>query len=368
MKSLLIVIYIIIHICHIESTDQFIKLSLLKQYEGYLLELYMGKDKIKLHSKLDTLRNDSFISNRTYKESNNFPTIYISEQTYNHIDGKSYSYKIYKDAIQFENNISLQNFMFSTFRTIIPPITDSISISYLSQYNPNSLINLLYDNGYINKKVFFISNEDSLLYIGKTLSMKHLFKGECMISQEKWGCPLYSVKLNNKIINTGGYYAEIDSTERVIQFPVKLFNEFINKLFGGFIERGICSYNRFYSENRYICQCNIVDHISDLEIGLGYNLFYINKHRLFFEYERFCILVVESTDKNNVVLGTDFLFYYSVELDFELKKIALYGDGLLVKNNINVIVKWIALKIEICCLLFGLGLHFYEYVFKKYFI
>lgn len=368
MKSLLIVIYILIHIYHIESTDQFIKLSLLKQYEGYLLELYFGKDKIKLKTKLDTLRNDSFISNRTYKESDNFPTIYISEQTYNHTDGKSYSYKIYNDTIQFKNNISLQNFMFSTFRTIFPPITDSISISYLSQHNPNSLINLLYDNGYINKKVFFISNEDSSLYIGKTLSMKHLFKGECMISQNKWGCPLYSVKLNNKIINAGGYYAEIDSTERVIQFPIKLFNEFINKLFGGFIERGICSYNRFYSENRYICQCNIVDHISDLEIGLGYNLFYINKHRLFFEYERFCVLVVETTDKNNIVLGTDFLFYYSVELDFELKKISLYGDGLLVKNNINVIVKWIALKIEICCLLFGLGLYVYEYVFKKYFI
>ena len=38
------------------------------------------------------------------------------------------------------------------------------------------------------------------------------------------------------------------------------------------------------------------------------------------------------------------------------------------KNNINVIVKWIALKIEICCLLFGLGLYVYEYVFKKNFI
>ena len=368
MKPLLIVIYIIIHFSHIESTDQFIKLSLLNKYEGYLLEFYIGKDKTKIKTKLDTLKNDSFISNRTYKESDSFPTTYISERTYNHSDGKSYSYKIYKDTIQFENNISLQNYMFFTFRTIFPPITDSISLSYLSQHNPNSLISLLYDNGYINKKVVFISNEDSSLYIGKALTMKHLFKGECIISEDKWGCPFYSMKLNNKIINAGGYYAEIDSTERVIQFPTKLFNDFINKLFGSFIERGICSYSRFYSENRYICQCSIVDHISDLEIGLGYNLYYINKQRMFFEYERFCILVIEATDRNNIVLGTDFLFYYSIELDYDLKKISLYGDGLLVKNNINVYIKWIALKFAICCLLFGLGLYVYEYVFKKCYV
>ena len=34
-------------------------------------------------------------------------------------------------------------------------------------------------------------------------------------------------------------------------------------------------------------------------------MFYINKHRLFFEYERFCVLVVETTDKNNIVLIDD---------------------------------------------------------------
>lgn len=367
--GLIFILSIISKFCLTQEKNNYVMLSLTRGMFGYAIEYHIGKDKIRVDSMLDLVNDDSYMSNKKYLNSENFPqNKYISEGFYRKNDNKI-PFKVYTDVISFDNEITINDFQFITFNVTTPPFKDSISLSYASVYNKNSFVNMLYNNGYISKKKVFVSKEERTVYIGnKNIPQKtnsSYSTGTCSIYHNKWGCQFYSMTLENKTIINNNYYVEIDSNENNILLPKELFKQFEQILFKKYIDNKTCTYSIFYTQYRFICYCNILRSISTLELGIGYNIFSFEGRKLFLEYEDFCIMNIMESDYENIILGRDFISEYSIELDYESKKLSFISNKLNITRNNLLYIRWYMLNTIIFTLIFGISILIINYNLHK---
>ena len=347
-----------------QEKNNYVMLSLTTGVYGYATECYIGKDKIRVESRLDLVKDETYMSNARYLKSENFPqNNYISEGVYTTNDNKI-PYKVYTDVILFDKENTINDFQFITFNVTNPPFKDSISLSYASVYNKNSFINKLYNNGYISKKKVFFSKEERTVYIGdKNIPQKtnnSYSTGTCSIYHNKWGCQFYSMTLDNKTIINNKYYVEINPNENIL-LPKELFKQFEEILFKRYIDEKICTYGMFYSQYRFICYCNILRLISTLELRIGYNVFSFEGRKLFLEYEEFCVMNLLESDYENIILGKEFITEYSLELDYDSKKVTFISDKLNITRNNLLYIRWYVLNTVIFTLIFGISILIINY-------
>ena len=93
-----------------QEKNNYVMLSLTTGVYGYATECYIGKDKLRVESRLDLVKDESYMSNARYLKSENFPrNNYISEGVYTTNDNKI-PYKVYTDVILFDKENTINDF------------------------------------------------------------------------------------------------------------------------------------------------------------------------------------------------------------------------------------------------------------------
>lgn len=248
----------------------------------------------------------------------------INKETYN-------SLKLLNTFIFPNWNVTVKNIIFHYGN-----FSDTfISLSYKSGKNPESFINVLYNENMIKERMFsFIKVNEDLLYFGRPLDelKNKKFEGYCKIKKDNWGCNIINVYLGDYPLQYKNY-ALFDTRTLTILVPPKFIKDLETHIFGKLFDRNQCNYDTFYTHDVYICNCGILKKFPNITFAIGNYLYSVPPESLFFYFEDFCILNIEKNTEDYFVLGTTFLKLFDVNFHFDQQTITFSSNDTLIQLN-----------------------------------
>lgn len=242
------------------------------------------------------------------------------------------------DSLKLSNTFIFPNWN-STVKNIIfhyGNFSDNyFSLSYKSGKNPESFINVLYNEKKISERTFsFIKVYEDLLYFGRPLDdhKNKKFEGYCKIKKDKWGCNIINVYLGDYPLQYKNY-GLFDTRTLTILVPPRFIKDLDTHVFGKLFEKNQCSYDAFYTHYVYICNCGIINKFPNITFAIGNYLYSISSEKLFFYFEDFCLLNIEKNTEDYFVLGTTFLKLFDVNFHFDQQTITFSSNDTLIQLN-----------------------------------
>lgn len=203
---------------------------------------------------------------------------------------------------------------------------DFISLAYPTKNYSDSLIVLLKTNNFIDKLKF--SFIDQKLYFGEPPieAKQNLYKGECKIQNEQWGCYFKNIYVDNIKVFEVNSYSLLSTSEGKIFVPKEFFQMLENNVMKRYMDNKICSLYESKGIPYFLCYCGVISGFPKIQFEIGNYIFELKTNTIFEEYDGFCILLIEKNIKGNYfILGSPFLKSFSEEFDFEKGIVTFYS-------------------------------------------
>lgn len=300
--------------------------SILKIQDKFCLLLKVGDINNKMVFEIDIQGNLSYVTSRIfprdyYNNSKSLGYIHIkslnNETASEHLMDYLYFndngivakdfhfYYIYNDGIQY----------------------NTLSFAYDTKNDKNSLINLLKKQKYIDKLQMTLEVIDQYgsIFVGsfQRESLSLLKKANCTIDNNKWGCYVNELYLNNKPLLGTPLYATFTTKSSKILVPQNVYDFFEKEVLDKLIKQKICYKNNHHYvcyKKRMVMIPNMTLSIEDYFFELTYKDFFIENDS---KYQ--CVIESNANTGNEIQLGTTFLSKYVEIFDYENSLIEFYA-------------------------------------------
>lgn len=215
---------------------------------------------------------------------------------------------------------------------------DFISLAYMTKNYSDSLIMLLKSYKFMDKLKF--SFIDQKLYFGEPPkeTKENLYKGECEIQNNKWGCNIKSIYIDNVKVFDVNSYSLLSTSESKIFVPKEFFQMIGDKVMKEYIDKKICSLYENKGVPYYLCNCGAIVGFPKIKFEIGHFIFELKTNTIFEEFDGFCFFLFEENNKGNYfILGSPFLKTFSEEFDFEKGIVTFYSryPNIITTNETN---------------------------------
>ncbi|CAD8209645.1 unnamed protein product [Paramecium pentaurelia] len=235
------------------------------------------------------------------------------------------------DQLQISNNMTIKNFQFlivNSQSNIDNLRADGIcGLGLQEQFGFNSLINMLYDQHLIEKRVFtfFLNsipeqiNNSSVLFLGgyDTRYMSSDVQYVKLDKSDSWSVKLNNIQMNNKVL-INDVSALIDTGTSLIVIPTHQFTQLLSNLRD--------QYKQFCQYSQYQIKCSCPDgdfsHFPDFEFNLEGDLkLILSPNDYIYMDVSVCVLAFTKSSNNYWILGDTFIRKHITIFDIDNKQI-----------------------------------------------
>ena len=258
------------------------------------------------------------------------------------------------------------------FYLIDHEMVDTYEIISLSFHSEHSLIDLLYKNNVINKRVFSIlpmPKKDKGNIIFGEYSMPHQYKAILPVNQKynnnTWGSDLKQFRL---VVQGKEYSYDIHNYS---YFQTNIRDIYAPHSFLGFLNETIlslpgwkenCEFGHYYKVNKIKCDCSLIKDPIKMRFVFGKYIF--DTDEIFETSLNLCFFILrfKPVNDNQWIIGNWFLKKFPSSFDYDHSQITFYNeqpfeiinnDSTLLKGilNVNVVILMICLVINIYSLI-----------------
>ena len=260
---------------------------------------------------------------------------------------------LYNEQIELlleDRAINIPNFYFQSKPFFIN--YDSLSFTFLYQKSYTSLIETLYQNKEIEKRIFgFSSNlsNKNYFYLGgipdELVINNYLHEFKVVSGYKTWGFQLNEVCIN--MINfcyQNEYYSFFNSNSKYIEVPKKFYNLLYEKVFLKFINEKKCNPN---DEGFMVCDQKVTNSIGAFTFEISKKIIKLNNNKLFqCINDNKCTFLIKENHIDKWEFGVSFMQHFSIFFDYDNKVISLFSRERFLnfnnENKIKIIISYIA--------------------------
>ena len=314
----------------------------------------------------ETFIKMSLYGSITFLVNQQIHTTYVLDSKLNPLDIESTDTIIIKQK-EYKRNLIRETFYLTSFSgvslkcyqiylpTNLKTVYSGLSFSYNNCDNGFSLIYALKDKNLIEHLQYsFVPTdiEKGNLYVGGLPSdvINNKQKAQCNINNERWGCDLSEVIMNNRRYRNN-HNAFFQAKYKYIYAPKEYIDFLYYNIFKEFFDDNKCSVSTYFNDNYKSFEC---DYIASLFNKLPSNFIFIFDntqyiiplYSLVYKYKdlgdnvyfKFGIVeALEETEKDVWMFGSSFLTHYISSFDYETKQITFYSDEPFITGNNSIV-------------------------------
>ena len=248
------------------------------------------------------------------------------------VDGTLTVFNLIKANFQFSPEVILNNFVF--FHRVNKELAgyDSFPLGYTIHNESLSIIHSLYNNHYIDHKIFSVVYKDNgTLFLGglpDNITQDLPYNKSCQVIENKdtWGCQMNFVIFGDFIYNNDNY-SYFQTNKHEILCPQNFINFLEKNLFKEFLDAKICTFHHESSINFFDCT-SIPKNFPNFKFIFGKINLEIESDKLFVQKgDDFDFLIKFNIyNANEWILGDVFLRKYITLFDYANSKINFYSN------------------------------------------
>ena len=353
---------------HITTQDKFIELIDQHYDDSLYLDMFLGQPQQDYQLQINTNKITSFINSDKFNQTQSTSGTVI-EMVPQIINNTVHNTIKYSDKISFENNESIDNFLFYIVNgtEYLPRWDEGIAFGYSFNDTAFSFIHLLYQQQLISHKKFgFVltktrKGKRANIFLGSipldrltgyqyntSLNVKH--------EQIEWNVCMKKVKINKKYLHLTNTVVIVNTAQFYMVLHNEIFDLFCDTVLSPYLQNKTCE--RFDEVKRSYVKCydkNIVDNLGMINFYFDNNQVINMNITLFFKcFGNLCFSYIggDTTKQGTFEVGYNFLkIFNATEFDYENGKIHLYSDTFTFnKEYNNSLITIITLSVSLMCM------------------